>query len=268
MQYIFDGLDGILNRIKSSRNVLLLFDYDGTLTPIVDKPELATLSEESRKTIKSLAAKKQFTIGIISGRAIGDIKSKAGIDNIIYAGNHGLEIEGPGFAFIHPLTEEIKSNLKLINIVLNKTMGSIKGTIVEDKGMTLSVHYRMVEDTDEEAEVKNVFDRVIGLARKIGRVNTSRGKKVYEVRPPVNWHKGKAVELIMKDYEKEKHKPLLIYMGDDLTDEDAFQSVKEFNGISMFVGEQTSDSRADYYLKSMDEVYDFIDKLLILESRE
>jgi trehalose 6-phosphate phosphatase len=69
----------------------------------------------------------------------------------------------------------------------------------------------------------------------------------------------------MKDYEREKYKPLLIYMGDDLTDEDAFQSVKEFNGISMFVGEQLSDSRADYYLKSTNEVYDFINKLLILE---
>ena len=265
MRYLFDELDDIFNRIKSSRNVLLLFDYDGTLTPIVDKPEMAILSEESRKAIKSLAAKKKFMVGIISGRAIGDIKSKVNIDNIIYAGNHGLEIEGPGFAFIHPLTDEIRSNLKLINIVLNKTIGTIKGTVVEDKGMTLSVHYRMVDDTDKETEVKNVFERVIGIARKLGKVNTSRGKKVYEVKPPVNWHKGKAVELIMKDYEKEKHKPLLIYMGDDLTDEDAFKSAKEFNGISVFVGGENYDSVSDFYLQSPDEVYDFIDKLLILK---
>jgi trehalose 6-phosphate phosphatase len=265
MLYVFDELDTIISRIKSNRNVLLLFDYDGTLTPIVEEPELAVLSEESRKTLKELAGKKQFTVGIISGRALGDIKSKVAIDNVIYAGNHGLEIEGPGFAFIHPLTDEVKSNLKLINVVLNKTMGAIKGTIVEDKGMTLSVHYRMVQDTDKEKEVKNVFERVIGIARKIGRVNTTSGKKVYEVRPPVQWHKGKAIELIMKDYEKTKNKPLVIYIGDDLTDEDAFKSVKSFDGISVYVGDINPQSDADFYVASPDEVYEFIDKLLILE---
>jgi trehalose 6-phosphate phosphatase len=265
MLYVFDELDAIINRIKSSQKVLILFDYDGTLTPIVEEPELAVLSDKSRKVVKALAGKRKFIVGIISGRAISDIKSKVNIDNIIYAGNHGLEIEGPGFAFIHPLTDEIKSNLKLINIVLNKTVGSIKGSIVEDKGITLSVHYRQVEDTDKEKEVKNVFDRVIGIARKLGKVNTTSGKKVYEVRPPVQWHKGKAIELIMKDYEKTRYKPIIIYMGDDLTDEDAFQSLKAFKGISIYVGEDNPDSHADYYLKSSEEVYEFINKLLILK---
>ena len=265
MRHIFNKLSDIVKRIKANRSVLLLFDYDGTLTPIVEEPELAELSDESRKSLKALAGKKQFTIGIISGRAISDIKSKVNIDNIIYAGNHGLEIEGPGLVFIHPITDEIKSTLRLIGMLLRKTMAAITGTMVEDKGLTLSVHYRRVQDKQKEREVKNTFENVTGTARMLGKVDTTSGKKVYEVRPSVQWHKGKAIELIIRDYQKGKTEPLVIYLGDDLTDEDAFKSVKALKGISIYVGGDNPDSGADYYLESTGEVYKFIDKLLILE---
>lgn len=265
MNYIFKNLDEIIDRIKAYTNVIVLFDYDGTLTPIVDIPEKAFLNNERRKILRELSKKKRFSIGIISGRALSDIKSRVSIDNIIYAGNHGLEIEGPSLAFIHPLTDEVKSTIRIINAVLNKTMGAIKGTIVEDKGLTLSVHYRQVKDDKKQNEVKTVFEKVTGVANMLGKINITSGKKIYEVRPPINWHKGKAVELIIKDYQKGKQNPLVIYAGDDLTDEDAFKALKKFEGISIYIGAVNPESSADYYLKSPDELYKFIEKLLILE---
>jgi trehalose-phosphatase len=263
LQHLFSVWQEFSKRLKTASLVLLLCDYDGTLTPIVDSPDLANLSEKTRQMLQALARQSHFTIGIISGRALADLRQKVGVSNIIYAGNHGLEIEGPGVSLVMPLAAEMRPVLRLINQVLNKALAPIRGVQVEDKGLTISVHYRMVEESKSE-EVTNTFERVIATARSLGKVRITSGTKVYEVRPAVEWDKGEAIALLIERFGKTKTKKELlpIYLGDDQTDEDGFKVIEKHDGISVFVGEETGNSAARYYLKSPAEVEQFLERLV------
>ena len=262
MQYLFSAWHEIDRRLKAAGRVLLLCDYDGTLAPIVDRPELADLPDRTRLLLQSLSRQGRFTVGVISGRSLADLRHRVSIPSIIYAGNHGLEIEGPGIGLINPLAEEMRPVFSLIHQVLSKALGKVRGVQVEDKGLTLSVHYRNV-DEDKTEEVKNTFERVMATARSLGRVRIVPGKKVLEVRPPVDWDKGKAIALLADRFGKPtaRKEALPIFLGDDVTDEDGFKAVEERHGISVFVGEETQDSSARYYLKSPAEVEEFLDLL-------
>jgi trehalose 6-phosphate phosphatase len=266
LRHLFAAWPEVAQRLKSARQVLFLSDYDGTLTPIVDRPELADLPESSKQLLQTLAHRHHFTVGIISGRALSDLKDRVGIGSIIYAGNHGLEIEGPGISFVNPLAEEVKPVLRLIHQVLSKALATVRGALVEDKGLTLSVHYRMVEE-DRSHEVRNIFEGIIAMARSLRKVRVTSGKKVYEVRPAVDWDKGKAIALLLGRYGNPKagEKPLGIFLGDDLTDEDGFKMMDRHGGISIFVGEERSDSAAHYYLKSPTEVEQFLSMLVNMQ---
>ena len=263
MQYVFNVWNDMCRRIKQSKKRLLLCDYDGTLTPIVDNPEMANLTNNMSKLIAGLVHKPGVIVAIVSGRALADIKEHVNISGVIYAGNHGFEIEGPDIQFIHPLTDEISSIIHLMGTVLKRAMSQCKGVIVEDKGMTLSVHYRLVDD-DQLPRVNAAFESTVGTARKLGKIKTTSGKKVHEVRPAIPWHKGNAVQLIFNrvSHSRKKGEVLPIYLGDDLTDEDAFKSVNKLNGISILVGEATRTSSADYYLNSIPEVNTLLTELL------
>jgi trehalose 6-phosphate phosphatase len=263
MEYLFNDWDKVWKKLRSAKHKVILFDYDGTLTPIVDRPENARLADGNKAMLSKLNQRQGVTVGIISGRAISDIREMVGLDNIILAGNHGLEIEGPGIRFIHPLTDEIKSAIHVIGLVLNKAMAKIKGVTVEDKGLTLSVHYRMV-DNEQLHQVDAIFDNIVNMVRKRGKIKTSFGKKVHEVRPAVPWDKGKAVQMILeKCLPKNVHGSCLsMYIGDDLTDEDAFNSINSMGGISVFVGDSKQKSLATYYLNDTSEVSSLISEVL------
>jgi len=262
MQYLFDTWESLARRLKSADHVLLISDYDGTLTPIVDKPELAILSQETRKLLRRLAKNRRYTVGIVSGRALPDLKSKIGIDGIIYAGNHGLEIEGFGSSFLEPLAEELRPFLHMLNQALSVTLRGIKGVFVENKGLSLSVHYRMVQDVEEE-KVADTFKRITDPLHVMGKIRITRGKKVYEIRPPVDWDKGKAIAWLMAKLRDSSRKGriLPIYLGDDLTDEDGFKMINKKNGISIFIGAESNPSAAQYFLKSPEEVAKFLNML-------
>lgn len=266
MKYIFDDWEQIIAKLKLHRKTMLLFDYDGTLTPIVDTPELADFAPDMRNLLQKLTLKRNFIVGVISGRALSDIKQKIRLNRMIYAGNHGLEIQGPNFDFVHPLTLEFQSAINIIGQMLDKSLSKIRGAFVEDKGLTLSVHYRLVQDETEEQEVKNIFEKIVGVARSVGIIRTTPGKKVYEVRPAVLWNKGKAVKLILKKHGKGGILSgiLPIYIGDDLTDEDAFKVIEGYTGISIYVGGENAGSMAGYYLNNVSEVKEFMRRLVIL----
>jgi len=230
----------------------------------VDRPEMANLAEDTRRSIRSLARQRRFTLGIISGRALVDLKDKVGISGIIYAGNHGLEIEGPGIRFVSPVAEELRPILRVMHYVLSRALSTIRGVLVENKGLSLSVHYRLA-DSHKSGEIEKIVRRVVGTAEASGKAKITPGKKVYEVRPAVNWDKGKAIKLLMKRYGKGGRRSGLmpIYLGDDLTDEDGFRVIEAYgNGISIFVGGPTFDSAAHYFLKSPGEVAIFLETLL------
>jgi trehalose 6-phosphate phosphatase len=262
VQYLFDVWDEVAHRLKSASHILLLSDYDGTLTPIVDKPELAVFPQEIKKLLRKLTKNHRYTIGIISGRALGDLKSKVGLEGIIYAGNHGLEIEGFGSSFLEPIAEEMRPFLQMLNQALSATFRGIRGVFVEDKGLTLSIHYRSVNHSDEMI-VKNTFRKMTDPLHVTGRIKVTQGKKVYEIRPPVDWHKGKAIAWLMAKFREVRGRggALPIYLGDDLTDEDGFKVIERSNGISILVGEESLQSAARYFLKSPEEVAQFLKML-------
>jgi trehalose-phosphatase len=268
LEHLLSAWSKVAQQLRSASHVLLLLDYDGTLTPIVPRPELADLPPGVRRLLEALARQQRLMLAIISGRALVDIKEKVGIGNIFYAGNHGLEIEGPGVSFVSPQAEEFKPVLRRMYQELSQALGAIKGALVEDKGLTLSVHYRQVAD-DKSKEVRDVFERITGDAAASGKIRITSGKKVYEIRPAVAWDKGKVVKILMERCGGggQKSVPLPVYIGDDLTDEDAFRAIEDYGGgISVFVGGGDSPSSARYFLLSPDEVARFL-SLLLEETR-
>lgn len=264
MEHLLSVWPRVAEQLKNSKHVCLLTDYDGTLTPIVERPELANLPDGVRDLLQALSRQRCITVGIVSGRALADLKGKVAVNGIVYAGNHGLEIEGLGLNFTHPLAAETTPVIRVIRQVLKRALGTIRGVLVEDKGLTLSVHFRQVE-ARKASEVKSTFEHIVSNAQALGRIRITQGKKVYEVRPAVAWDKGKAVKLLMKRCGKGGRKSglLPIYLGDDLTDEDAFRAIKDYGiGISVSVGDAIQDTAARYFLKSPAEVAEFLSLLL------
>jgi len=142
----------------------------------------------------------------------------------------------------------------------------IEGVIVEDKGFSLSVHYRLVKKSEEKV-VADIFKQITSPLLREGKIRVTSGKKVWEVRPPIDWHKGKAVETIIKEMRPVLggKQVLTIYLGDDTTDEDAFRIIHRPQGWSIFVGLENPSSNADYFLDSTNEVVTFLSRLLELK---
>lgn len=142
MKYLFDNWDEISETVRSSTTILLLLDYDGTTVSIQRTPERARLDEETRRLLSELSGIPRVTLGIVSGRSISDICSMVGLGELIYVGNHGLEILLPGkpvkmlysegtLRFIRNVFEELKGQL-----------GDIAGVLLEEKGPIIAIHYR------------------------------------------------------------------------------------------------------------------------------
>ncbi|MBL7198223.1 MAG: trehalose-phosphatase [Candidatus Omnitrophica bacterium] len=260
MKYIFDIWKKINSDIKEAEHILLVLDYDGTLTPIVDNPELAMLNENTRDKIKDLTNHPFFTIGIISERSLTDIKKKVAINKIYYGGNYGLEIESPEIKFTSPDAKELMPLMVLIKDDLEKELGDIKGVLVENKGLALSVHFRQVKRRNI-VKVKDIFDSILAPILDEDRVKVTRGKKVLEVRPPLKLDKGKAFSWMIKNLSLNFSRVLPIYIGDDHTDESAFEVANKNSGLSIFVGKRGRHLCANYYLKSPEDVRIFLEQI-------
>jgi len=256
MKYLFTQWDNLENYI-ADKFVLLFLDYDGTLTPIVENPAKALISKKTRDLLKKLSANPVCTTAIVTGRSAKDIKGKIGIKNIIYASNHGLQIQGPKISFIAPLPADFRKVLRKIKSRLKNTFRSVKGIILEDKKVTLSVHYRLVNN--------QYVSFVVWILLKITTRHIHKkeivvdfGKKVFEIKPPIDWNKGSAILWLSNKHESAfLDRPILpIYIGDDTTDEDAFNALKD-KGLTIFVGHPKK-SHAKYYLENTKEVFKFL----------
>lgn len=249
--YLFTHIDEILAKVKSIPKIFLFLDYDGTLVPIAPKPDQALLTPEVRDLLALLC--RQFTVAIITGRSLGEIKKIISIPKIILAGNHGFEISSPWDSWVHPEAKEFQGVISRLATSLERALKPFLGAWVENKGLTLSVHYRLVKEEDEE-KIKSIFYNTIEGHKE--KVMVTLGKKVLEIRPNVPWDKGKAAERLSKLYKAPQgHR---IYMGDDETDEDAFRVLKE--DITILVGQKDT-TAAKYWVKDTAEVWLFLKKL-------
>jgi len=262
MMYLFDDIDNIKTRINGA--VMFLFlDFDGTLAPIVDLPSNAVLSEENRKLLILLSETEKCRLAIISGRELKDIKKRIGIANISYAGNHGFEIESPDFKYTIPLYDEYRSVVCKLKKEIENCIPEKKGIWIEDKNFTLSVHYRAVDKFDIDSVKKYIKDITAHYAAN-NLITVKEGKKVIEIHPPVKWNKGEVVLYLIEKWVAESaHSECIpIYVGDDVSDEDAFKEIKNF-GLTVYIGNPTL-TNAQYYLNNTDEVSKLLKEFLKL----
>lgn len=266
MEYLFSKWDE-LKKEFTKRHICLFIDYDGTLTPIVKYPHKAFISKGMRVLLRNLSIKPSCSITIISGRAISDIKRMVGLRRIIYVGNHGLEIEGPTIRFKSPIPSQLISIIRNLKEELTNKLSKIKGIFVEDKDVTLSIHYRLATRSDSLL-AKKIIKEVISPFLARNKIKVGFGKKVVEIKPKVAWNKGKAVSWLL---EKQRYilgeQPITpIYLGDDVTDEYAFSMLKN-KGLTIYIGKPKR-SQAKYYLKNTQEVFGFLKKILCLCKNE
>lgn len=260
MELLWDVWDSTLRpKVCKAEQILLFSDYDGTLTPIVSTPNQAFLSPDMKMLLRELAALSGFALAIISGRAVEDIIRLVGIEGIYYAGNHGLEIKGPDITWTSPQALEIASLIGQLARELESSMRHIPGVLIEDKRLTLSVHYRLAPE-GSESEVRQILDELVIPRRH--RLRVTSGKKVFEVRPLLDWDKGKAVQKLRELLGRDS--PLLFYLGDDVTDEDAFKVLGK-NDVGIFVGDPGGSSSASFFLPNTEEVKKFF--LLLKKER-
>jgi len=250
MPHLLQVWPSILNRLKEAEQVLLLSDYDGTLTPIAARPELAVLGQEARHTLLSLSRQDKYIVGIVSGRGLPNVAAIVDLPQLVYAGNHGLEIAGPDLDFVHPEAKSMGETRCLLLHDLQENLPLLPGVFVEDKGMTLSVHYRLAAD-ELAGEIESRFNTAVSPYLKPGGWKKLVGKKVFEVRPDIPWDKGNAIAYLQDAYPRAS---LTFYFGDDLTDEDGFEVVQSGGGIAIFVGQARQPTKAMYRLDSPQEV--------------
>lgn len=238
--------------------LLLLLDFDGTLAPIAKLPKEAKLPEETKKILLKLSQKPNFYLSVISGRELSDIKAKINLPNIIYGGNHGLEGEMFGEKFYFPIGKETLLIFKKIKEQFNKIASQFKGVFIEDKTLTLSFHYRLV-NKQSVPKIIPLISKILGPFIKKGLISTLKGKMVIDVIPKVNWSKGLFARLIInKISARTKTNPAVIFIGDDSTDETVFRALK--NDITISVGKHGS--FAKYYLKNTAQTADFLKHLM------
>ena len=240
----------------AERRLAVFLDYDGTLTPIVPRSEDAVLAPDVRKTVAALA--QLCTVAIISGRDLADVRHLVGVEGIIYAGSHGFDIAGPEGSLAHsserdaflPLLAEVEGELR-------SDLAGISGAQLERKKFSLAVHYRNVGDADLDAVEAAV---AVALARH-PRLRDLPGKKVHDLQPRTDWDKGKALLHVLRTLGLDRPGVLPIYIGDDITDEDAF-AVLRGRGLGIVVRDEPRETGASIALENPHEVHLFLTALL------
>uniref|UniRef100_A0A0E0IWA4 Trehalose 6-phosphate phosphatase n=1 Tax=Oryza nivara TaxID=4536 RepID=A0A0E0IWA4_ORYNI len=271
------SFEDIVNLARGKRLALFL-DYDGTLSPIVDNPENAVMSDEMRSAVKHVAS--LFPTAIISGRSRDKVFDFVKLTELYYAGSHGMDIMGPvrksdssgqHVECIRSTDSEGKEVnlfqpasefLPMISEVYKKLSESIKdidGARMEDNKFCVSVHYRNVAPHD----YGEVHQRVTAVLKNYPCLRLTHGRKVLEVRPVIDWNKGKAVEFLLESLGLcGKEDVLPIYVGDDKTDEDAFKVLKANSiGFGILVSSVPKDTDAFYSVRDPAEVMEFLKKL-------
>ncbi|MFC2069321.1 trehalose-phosphatase [Chloroflexota bacterium] len=252
--------DEIFRRLHQ-RELAIFLDYDGTLTPIVEDPAEAKLSKNTRNIIRKLA--KHYSVAIISGRDLKDVQNMVGIKDLAYAGSHGFDIAGPGQYRDQKRGERFLPALKRAEVELSKALQDIPGVRVERKRFGIAVHYRQVD----RANLDDLEKRFEKLLSSYPELRKTTGKEIFELRPNIDWDKGKALLSLLELLYTDSARVLPVYIGDDDTDEDAFRAISD-RGITIVVGTGKCPTTAHYALGDTDEAAQFLHALVALAERK
>lgn len=252
------GWSRLRARAAAPSRLLVLVDYDGTLTPIVARPEEAHLSAATRRALRRLLGAPGVHVGVVSGRSLVWLRKRLGLPAAICVGNHGLEIKGRGVAFVHPAARRGTARMRALARKLNRALRGLPGAWVEEKTLSISVHWRGVRPPDVE-RFHRVVHGVLAADVRRRRVRVTTGKRVIEIRPPVAWDKGRAVAYLRKHLGAAS--PAVWYLGDDTTDEDAFRVVNRWGGVSVVVSAVPRRSVARWRVSNSVEVREVLQRI-------
>jgi trehalose 6-phosphate phosphatase len=247
---ILDERHELKIRLEAASGLLLFLDFDGTLAPIAPQPGLVKLPDAAREVLNKLAALPAVAIAIVSGRSLADVKRRVGIAGLIYAGNHGLEIEGRGLKFQHSAAEDLSAAVRDVTGQISARTSGFPGIEIEPKGLTTSVHFRRASPPIQVALERLLRELV---APDDLRIEVRQGKMVHEILPRVRWDKGDAVVWIRDQIGKSR--ALSIVVGDDMTDENAFNALDDAITICVNPRRPTA---AGYRVDSPADVCEFL----------
>jgi trehalose-phosphatase len=250
--------DWIGEWLGDGRSLLFMTDFDGTLTPHVPNPAEARLAEPVHGYLSALVRAPQVRLAIVSGRDLGDVTARVGVAGAVYAGCHGLQVDGPGIAFSHPEAVAQQRTVQALGAALAQRVAGIDGVRVEPKRLGITVHYR---DVSDEARRLVGVELEQAIEHEGGRLKIFHGTKAIEILPQVDWSKGHCAKQLRRWALQTLPKPMLsVYMGDDWTDELAFEALLG-QAITVRVGSPGIVSRATYRLDDVDAVHELLERL-------
>jgi trehalose 6-phosphate phosphatase len=244
-----------LEEMLRDNDLILLCDYDGTLAPIAAHPALAGLPKRTRTALKLLAEKKQVRLGIVSGRPLREVRQLVRLKNVAYVGSHGYEMKLAGRRICALLSPQESQKLKTLARDLEKLLRDLPGIWIERKVAGVAVHYRQASPSAARRAVKLL--QVIARSRA-GTFRIQEGKMVFEFVPAGKVNKGSAVRVLSRQL-RPSPRNFRIYLGDDLTDESAFSSLRA-RDFGVLVG-KSRPSAAKYSLRSPTDVTKFLFEL-------
>jgi trehalose 6-phosphate phosphatase len=242
--------------------LLFLSDYDGTLADFDPDPTIPRPSTQTAELLCKLASRPDLSMGIVSGRRISDLRTRTQLPSRAYlAGLHGMEIEVGARRWQHPDLEAARQYVRSLYERLD-TVRSIPGLVLEDKHASVAVHVRAVSP-ELRAEAIGKADQCADQWVSTGKLRRLRGSLVVEYLPNIAAHKGDATTWIAQDVEDRCNtKVWTVFVGDDVTDEDAFKAIKQ--GISVLVGAR--ETHATHRVADTNEVCSLLDWLMSPEA--
>lgn len=246
-----DAFDDFVAAFAGRRPAVFL-DYDGTLTPIVSRPDLAVLEDSVRGGVARLAG--LCPVAVVSGRDLDDVAGLVDLADLVYAGSHGFDIRGPDLRV--RIGAEQAPALDRAEAALKQELSAIEGALVERKRFAIAVHTRLVAPERKAAVAEAVHRQ--GAAQDGLRV--TGGKEIHELRPDVPWDKGRAVLSLLDTLDLAGGDVLPVYIGDDETDEDAFRALAG-RGTGIRVMDGPAPTAAAWRLHDPREVAVFLARL-------
>lgn len=253
-----DRWEEIAARLDGRRPALFL-DYDGTLSPIAPRPELATLPAETRGVLRRLAGR--YPVVIVSGRGREDVAALVDLPGLAYAGSHGFDIAGPPPSPGAPplrleVGKDVPERIERASGLVRRELADVAGVLVEPKRFATSVHFRLADEGDVP-RIERAVDEAVAA---VPGLRKAHGKELFEIRPDLDWHKGRALLWLIENLGLDRPGVLPIYLGDDLTDEDAFRALKG-RGVGVVVAEESRETAADYQLRDPSEARELLERL-------
>ena len=240
----------------------LITDVDGVLSPIAGRPDGALVHPRVPDLLRRVVGRLGL-VAAVSGRPIPQLLQMVPVDGMVYVGNHGLERWKEGRATVVPEAQPFLPSIAATMRHLRDRL-DFPGALVEDKGASGSIHYRLSEDP---AATRHAILQALAECPSARGLQIAEGRMVVNVLPPIEVNKGTAVEMLVRDW----HLSGAIYLGDDVTDVDAFLALKSLrrsgvcDGLSVAVSSPEAPSdlieEADYLLEGVDAVVCLLEQM-------